>query len=638
MAKRLLLIALVSVAAGFPQTNQRDKVKEDRIVQQLTTVAPQAVDDFRNATVAMDRADWPGAAAGFRKVVQKAPNFSPGVRRLGISLVESGERVEGLKLLNQAIALDRSPENLISLAQCLGISKTPGETTPEERETALGIAKEAAQFPSTAGDPSYPTLVAQLALQANELPDFRQALGQLRREYPNLMLTHYFAAFDAALKEEWGTSEDEIRKAGSLGLPKSAVDGFLQSTSVGAHARAWRWAKYSAFLVGAWALALAFLLIAGKYLSGRTLASIETADPNSSLSSSEASIRGYYRSLIQFAGSYYYISLPVVILLVIAVAGSVIYGFLLLGRIPIRLILILGVGGLITIWKMIQSLLVKIATEDPGRALTREEAPALWGVADEVAAKVGTRPIDDIRVTPGTEMAVYEHGSRRERELDHAKRILLMGVGLLNGFQQPAFRAVLAHEYGHFSHRDTAGGDVALRVNQDMMKFAVAMAQHGQAVWYNIAFQFLRLYHFIFRRITYGATRLQEVLADRVAARLYGSLAFEQGLTHVIRRSVEFQHEATQEIERAKQACRPLRDLYALEASSEPSVDEEVSKVLAAPTTEDNTHPGPADRFRLVSRVTTPSDVPAEGAVWDLFPDRSKLTSEMSAMVQARLT
>lgn len=384
-------------------------------------------------------------------------------------------------------------------------------------------------------------------------------------------------------------------------------------------------------------MGLAFLLIAGKYLSGRTLASIETADPNSSLSSSEASIRGYYRSLIQFAGSYYYISLPVVILLVIAVAGSVIYGFLLLGRIPIRLILILGVGGLITIWKMIQSLLVKIATEDPGRALTREEAPALWGVADEVAAKVGTRPIDDIRVTPGTEMAVYEHGSRRERELDHAKRILLMGVGLLNGFQQPAFRAVLAHEYGHFSHRDTAGGDVALRVNQDMMKFAVAMAQHGQAVWYNIAFQFLRLYHFIFRRITYGATRLQEVLADRVAARLYGSLAFEQGLTHVIRRSVEFQHEATQEIERAKQACRPLRDLYALEASSEPSVDEEVSKVLAAPTTEDNTHPGPADRFRLVSRVTTPSDVPAEGAVWDLFPDRSKLTGEMSAMVQARL-
>jgi Zn-dependent protease with chaperone function len=638
MAKRSLLVALVfSAASCFGQTNQRDNVKENRIVQELGGVAPEAVDDFRNATAAMDRADWSNATAGYRKVVQKAPKFSPGLRRLGISLVESGERAEGLRLLNQAVALDRSPENLISLAQAVGFSKKPA-ATPEEIQTALALAKEAAQFPSTAGDPSYSTLVAQLALQANELPDFRQALAHLRGEYPNLMYTHYYAAVDAAMREQWSESEDEIRKAGSLGLPKNAVDGFLQSTPVGSHARAWRWARYSAFLVGAWALGLVFLLIAGKYLSGRTLKSIETADPNASLSSSEASIRGHYRSLIQFAGSYYYISLPVVILLVVAVAGSVIYGFLLLGRIPIRLILILGFGGLITIWKMIQSLFIKIPTEDPGRSLSRDEAPALWTVADEVAAKVGTRPIDEIRVTPGTDMAVYEHGSRRERELDHAKRVLLMGVGLLNGFQQPAFRAVLAHEYGHFSHRDTAGGDVALRVNQDMIKFAVAMAQHGQAVWYNIAFQFLRLYHFIFRRITYGATRLQEVLADRVAARLYGSFAFEQGLSHVIRQSVEFQHEAGKEIESAKRDQRPLRNLYALDLSQEQNVDEEVSKALAAPTTEDNTHPGPADRFRLVSRVTPPGDVPVEGLVWDLFADRSKLTTEMSAMVQARLS
>ena len=41
-----------------------------------------------------------------------------------------------------------------------------------------------------------------------------------------------------------------------------------------------------------------------------------------------------------------------------------------------------------------------------------------------------------------------------------------MGIGLLPGFSQDSLRAVLAHEYG-LSHRDTAGGDVALRVNQD---------------------------------------------------------------------------------------------------------------------------------------------------------------------------
>jgi Zn-dependent protease with chaperone function len=117
----------------------------------------------------------------------------------------------------------------------------------------------------------------------------------------------------------------------------------------------------------------------------------------------------------------------------------------------------------------------------------------------------------------------------------------VLGVGLLQGFEQGAFRAVLAHEYGHFSHRDTAGGDIALRVRQDMMKFATAMAERGQAVWWNLAFQFLRIYSFLFRRISHGATRLQEVLADRVAAHNYGAAQFEEGLRHVIQRDIEFQ-------------------------------------------------------------------------------------------------
>jgi Zn-dependent protease with chaperone function len=382
---------------------------------------------------------------------------------------------------------------------------------------------------------------------------------------------------------------------------------------------------------------LAALFAAGKYLSGRTLKSIEASDPNSALPSSESSLRGWYRAVIEFAGRYYYASLPILVFLVIAVAGSIIYGFLLLGRVPIRLIFFLGVGALITIWKLVQSLFVKVQAEDPGRALERDEAPALWAMAGEVASKVGTRSVDEIRLTPGTDMAVYERGSRTERSQDRATRVLLMGVGLFHGFSQNGFRAVLAHEYGHFSNRDTAGGDVALRVNQDMMKFAIAMAQHGQAVWYNIAFQFLRLYHFLFRRLTHGATRLQEVLADRVAAKLYGAGTFEEGLTHVIRRSVEFEHFANREIESAREAQRPLHNLYTASVAGEPSVEERITESLAAPTTEDNTHPGPQDRFRLVRRVTTPPEPPIEAGVWDLFADPAKITSEMNALIQSRI-
>jgi hypothetical protein len=286
---------------------------------------------------------------------------------------------------------------------------------------------------------------------------------------------------------------------------------------------------------------------------------------------------------------------------------------------------------------MIRSLFLKIESDDPGRSLSYEEAPGLWDLARAVAAAVGTRAVDEIRLTPGTDLAVYEKGTFRERSKDKARRILIIGGGVLNDFEQTGFRAVLAHEYGHFSHRDTAGGDIAIRVNADMMKFAHAMILSGQNVWWNIAFHFLRIYHFIFRRISHGATRLQEVMADRVAASMYGSKAFEQGLTHVVRKAVEFRYLATKEINESANARRALQNLYELQPSDNPDLEEEIKKSLERKTSEDDTHPSPSDRFRFTSRILAAGEQPVSGKVWDLFKDKETLTSEMTKTIQYQL-
>jgi hypothetical protein len=73
-------------------------------------------------------------------------------------------------------------------------------------------------------------------------------------------------------------------------------------------------------------------------MSRKTLISLEQANPNSPVSGSELTLRRVYRQLINVAGFYYYISLPVVMFLVIIVAASITYGFLMLGRIPITLV------------------------------------------------------------------------------------------------------------------------------------------------------------------------------------------------------------------------------------------------------------------------------------------------------------
>jgi len=610
--------------------------KEEAIWKDLQAVAPKQLETFKAATVAMDNQKYDEAAKLYEAVMLNAPEFDPVIRRLGICTALAGKVDEGLGLLEHAVSKKRSPENLISLAQTLAYPSETKQGTFEQKTRALSLATEAVNNPSIGNDPSYPALMGQLAIDLDQIDPLRVATKKLVAEHPELIVTHYYSALLAAADEEWITAEREILQAEKLGLPHDATQAFLDS-GVGSRARVWHYTYYSLGVVAVWALGLLFLFLTGKFMSRVTLRSIETEDPNQPASRSQMTLRQWYRRLINVAGLYYAISMPVVMFLVIAVAASITYGFIMLGRIPIKLILLLGIGALITIYKMIRSLFSKIEKEDPGRPLNVDEAPRLWDLTRNVASTVQTRAIDEIRVTPGTELAVYEKGTFRERSNDKAKRILILGVGCLNGFRLNSFRAVLAHEYGHFSNRDTAGGDVAMRVNDHMMKFAQAMYEGGQAVWWNIAFQFLRIYHFIFRRLSHGATRLQEVLADRVAAMKYGASAFEDGLTHVVKRSAQFNVIATHEINASLAARRVIQNLYELPAIENADVAEATREALNRETSEDDTHPSPNDRFRFTRRITSQTEPALSGMVWDLFTNREALTSEMTKMVQGQL-
>ena len=59
------------------------------------------------------------------------------------------------------------------------------------------------------------------------------------------------------------------------------------------------------------------LFALGKVFSKATLQWIETADPNAGVNGSDFPIRKYYRWLINVAGVYYYVSIPVVVFLVL---------------------------------------------------------------------------------------------------------------------------------------------------------------------------------------------------------------------------------------------------------------------------------------------------------------------------------
>jgi len=418
-----------------------------------------------------------------------------------------------------------------------------------------------------------------------------------------------------------------------MGLSENAVQTFLDS---GVHSKvsSANYTKLFLWVLLFWAIGFVVLYLLGILLSTHTLKLLERQFRSNSTTELAPALRSIYRFLINTAGIYYYISLPIILVLVIGLVIGIFYLFLMIGRIPIQLMLILLVGACITIYGMIRSLLVKGKFKDPGRELKESDAPGLFALTREVANTMGTRPVDEIRITPETDLAVYETGSWREKFRDNGKRILILGTGVLKDFKQNDFRAVLAHEYGHFANRDTAGGAVALRVRKDMHNYLVALYYAGQTVWWNMAFQFLRLYDFIFRRISNGATRLQEILADRVAAQTYGDEAFRNGLTYVVKRNIEFVKLANLEIEDAKKVNRPFNNLYDLSATENQTFEEEVTKALNRKTSEDDTHPSPVDRFRFIEGIGPRETTGHNPYVRELFADWNAITAEMTKNIE----
>ncbi|WP_329064931.1 M48 family metallopeptidase [Streptomyces sp. NBC_01429] len=92
--------------------------------------------------------------------------------------------------------------------------------------------------------------------------------------------------------------------------------------------------------------------------------------------------------------------------------------------------------------------------------------PELWRTVRELAEQVGTRAPDAIVLTAEVNAAVTEEA--RLLGLLPGRRLLFLGVPLLQGLDQAQLRSVVAHELGHYSNSDTRLGP-AIRRGRDQM-------------------------------------------------------------------------------------------------------------------------------------------------------------------------
>ena len=94
---------------------------------------------------------------------------------------------------------------------------------------------------------------------------------------------------------------------------------------------------------------------------------------------------------------------------------------------------------------------------EPGLRLTEDGHPRLFKELKAIAAAVGQKMPADVFLVPDLNAWVMQRGGRLGWG---GRRVMGLGLPLLNLLSVSEFRAVLAHEFGHFHGGDTKLGPI----------------------------------------------------------------------------------------------------------------------------------------------------------------------------------
>ena len=290
----ILPILLLLSTRSF--TQERDLIKEQEIEKKLQSIAPEYVDEFRQATIAMDKGDFVKADSIYSIIYENVPSFDPVIRRLGSIKFELGQQTEGIALCEQAVEMSRSYPNLITLVNCL-IQQNSTTYNIVDLDRANSLLREAAFFRESKDDVSFYLIKAQIGLQQDNIVQFREATDFLEANFRKEMATHYYAAILAANDGNQKKAEKEIRTANRLGLPDEDMNAFLaanadytapgpDSSFESGENTIWNFLNILFVIVIVWVSGIVLLYLVGIILSLVTLRSIEQQIKNNDLKTS----------------------------------------------------------------------------------------------------------------------------------------------------------------------------------------------------------------------------------------------------------------------------------------------------------------------------------------------------------------
>ncbi|MCA6069445.1 M48 family metallopeptidase [Chryseobacterium sp. RG1] len=233
--------------------------------------------------------------------------------------------------------------------------------------------------------------------------------------------------------------------------------------------------------------------------------------------------------------------------------GCIAGGIAIIAAKPMFITLMLGAGlagtGLFVFFFIIKFLFKKhINDRSDLTEIRRNDEPELFGMIDEIVKEAGTNAPKKVYLSYDVNASVFYDSSFWSMFLPIQKN-LTIGMGLINTTTKQELKAILSHEFGHFSQRSMKVGSYVYNVNQiifnlvnddesyrnSVEKFANISGYFS--IFAALAFFFtgkikwilVKMYNFVNIRHM-ALSREMEFHADEVAANIAGSLALEESL------------------------------------------------------------------------------------------------------------
>ncbi len=175
-------------------------------------------------------------------------------------------------------------------------------------------------------------------------------------------------------------------------------------------------------------------------------------------------------------------------------AAMVTVGCALLMSLRMFLILVLGIGlilsGVMLAFFLIKSIFIKSPKGSKRYEVTEDEQPELFDFIRQLTDESGAPFPKHIYLSPEVNASVFFDSSFWSMFFPVRKN-LVIGLALVNCLNQSEFRAVLAHEFGHFSQRSMRFGSYVYNFNQVIYNTlyenkGYEKMLHAWARWHNV--------------------------------------------------------------------------------------------------------------------------------------------------------